>query len=99
MESPDSDEVLIFDAGTGIRELGLNLFKTRKGAMKIHLFLTHFHWDHVLGLPFFGPAYNPANELTIYASKFVAPILPSITAVMSHPHFPITMSSSFLVVP
>jgi len=91
VETPASDEVLIFDAGTGIRELGSNLLSTRKGPLKIHLLLTHFHWDHVLGLPFFAPAYNPGNELTIYATNFVAPLEPSITAVMSYPHFPVVM--------
>jgi phosphoribosyl 1,2-cyclic phosphodiesterase len=61
------DEVFIFDAGSGIRDLGLDLMagKTRK----VHLFITHPHWDHIQGFPFFTPAYVPKFEITVYGSK------------------------------
>jgi phosphoribosyl 1,2-cyclic phosphodiesterase/CheY-like chemotaxis protein len=55
---------LIFDAGTGIRSLGNELL--RESPLRIALFLTHFHWDHVQGLPFFKPLYVPGNEVTIH---------------------------------
>ena len=43
----DDDHILILDAGTGIRQLGQDLIK-RTGPLKIHLLLTHFHWDHII---------------------------------------------------
>ncbi len=60
------DELLIFDAGTGIRELGAEIMA--KGIRKAHLFITHTHWDHIQGYPFFSPAYLPGFELDIRGS-------------------------------
>jgi phosphoribosyl 1,2-cyclic phosphodiesterase len=91
LEIPDREEILILDAGSGIRNLGLHLAKSRPGPLDIHLFMTHFHWDHVLGLPFFGPAYDPRNSMTIYSSSFSAPLRPALAGVMCHPHFPATL--------
>jgi phosphoribosyl 1,2-cyclic phosphodiesterase len=62
-------EVLIFDAGTGIRELGLSLIQEAKGApLTLHLFISHTHWDHIQGFPFFVPAYLPTTTLHVYGS-------------------------------
>ncbi len=62
----DTDkEILIFDAGTGIVKLGNDLSEMQK-PLNIHLFMTHSHWDHVQGFPFFAPAYDPKNTITIY---------------------------------
>lgn len=58
-------EEYIFDAGSGIRQLGLDLMK--KGVKKAKLFVTHDHWDHIQGFPFFVPAYVPGNEIDIYS--------------------------------
>lgn len=57
------DRVLILDAGTGIRPLGLDLMK-RLERIHIHLLLTHFHWDHLQGIPFFAPLYSEKCECT-----------------------------------
>ena len=62
------DYLIIFDAGSGARELGNHLLKTEK-RVKGHIFLTHFHWDHIQGLPFFAPAYLPGNQITIYGCE------------------------------
>ncbi len=61
------DEHLIFDAGTGIRVLGWDLMNGAfgKGQGKAHLVLSHTHWDHIMGLPFFTPMYVPGNRFTI----------------------------------
>ena len=55
----DNDDILIFDAGTGIRVLGLELMKSDFGKAEgtAHIFFTHSHWDHIQGFPFFPPAY------------------------------------------
>lgn len=60
-----SDDIIIFDAGSGIRELGDHLVKANK-RVKGHIFLTHFHWDHIQGLPFFAPAFSAENQFMIY---------------------------------
>lgn len=62
------DYIIIFDAGSGIRELGNYLLSTNE-RIKGHIFLTHFHWDHIQGLPFFAPAYLPENQFTIYGCE------------------------------
>ena len=64
------DEVLIFDAGTGIRPLGLALmeeFGTRP--FTVHLFISHAHWDHIQGFPFFTPAYAVTVKLNVYGAS------------------------------
>jgi phosphoribosyl 1,2-cyclic phosphodiesterase len=66
--SYDDNKRIIFDAGTGIRELGNYLSKTQKKTMS-HIFLTHFHWDHIQGLPFFAPAFSADNRITIYGCE------------------------------
>ncbi|NJD20092.1 MAG: MBL fold metallo-hydrolase, partial [Gemmatimonadetes bacterium] len=58
---------VIFDAGSGIRQLGLDLLS--RGGIYQHIFLTHFHWDHIQGFPFFPPLYRPANDLKIIGPK------------------------------
>jgi ribonuclease BN (tRNA processing enzyme) len=89
---PDQAAV-IFDAGTGIRLLGEQLVKQAGGRpLEIHLLFTHFHWDHVLGLPFFLPLYDSRTSLTIYSSPHSAP-LSSVAGVMKYPYFPVEFSS------
>ena len=62
-------EHLIFDAGTGIRELGLDLMKGEfgKGQGRAHIFFSHTHWDHIQGFPFFAPFYIKGNHFTFYS--------------------------------
>jgi phosphoribosyl 1,2-cyclic phosphodiesterase len=87
-------EIAIFDSGTGIRELGDRLVKESQGRpLSIHLFLSHFHWDHIQGLPFFAPLYNPANSITIYSSHCSAPLKAALTGLMSPPYFPVKFES------
>jgi phosphoribosyl 1,2-cyclic phosphodiesterase len=57
---------LILDAGTGIRRLGATLAGVASGA-PMDIFLTHFHWDHVQGLPFFAPLHDPGARVRIFA--------------------------------
>ncbi|MDI6853796.1 MAG: MBL fold metallo-hydrolase [Deltaproteobacteria bacterium] len=60
----DSGRRIIIDAGTGIRVLGEHL-KTSTATVRMHLLLTHNHWDHLLGLPFFDPIYREDTEILI----------------------------------
>ena len=58
---------LIFDAGSGIRPLGADLVE--KGPNTIHIFLTHFHWDHIQGFPFFAPIYDPEDSIKVIGPR------------------------------
>ena len=65
---------LIVDAGTGLRELGNRLMREQRngGASHYHILLSHVHWDHIQGLPFFGPAYTEGTKISIYALRSAA---------------------------
>ncbi len=61
-------ETLIIDAGSGIRELGIELMKgpCGEGRGRLHILITHPHWDHIHGFPMFKPAFVPGNQIWIY---------------------------------
>lgn len=81
-------ERIIFDAGTGIRDLGAEIAASR-GSSRCNIFFSHFHWDHLQGLPFFAPAFNPSTEITFYSPE---PGLKEILGgQMRPPYFPVTM--------
>ncbi len=63
-----SDRLIIIDAGSGIRELGnfILAHDLPKGPLQLELFLSHTHWDHIMGFPFFGPIYVPDTHLKVY---------------------------------
>jgi len=63
----DSNRIAIIDAGTGLRNLGRDLRAIGHQQEQIFIGFTHFHWDHIQGFPFFGPAYNPQQRITILA--------------------------------
>ncbi len=60
----DNDELIIFDAGTGIRNLG-DFLISQGESVRAHILITHPHWDHIQGFPFFKPAFISGNEITI----------------------------------
>ncbi len=73
-------ELTILDAGTGIIELGRRWMaeEERGKGGAAHLLLTHTHWDHIQGFPFFVPAYIPGNKLTIMGPGDSAGVLEEI---------------------
>jgi phosphoribosyl 1,2-cyclic phosphodiesterase len=85
------DKLIILDAGTGLRELGVSLEKSRDRTRDFTLLFTHFHWDHLQGIPFFAPAWVKGNRIT-----FASP-MPSLERVlrdqMKPPYFPVTMDA------
>ena len=84
------EQVLIFDAGTGIRDLGQALID-EKTALDTDIFFTHCHLDHIIGLPFFEPLSREGQRLGIWAGnlKPAAGIEQAVRRLMSFPLFPI----------
>jgi phosphoribosyl 1,2-cyclic phosphodiesterase len=87
------DQLIILDAGSGIRELGNLLLKQVKGEpIKGHILISHTHWDHIQGFPFFAPAYLKGNEFTIYGSEGARKRLKDIWAdQMRSEYFPVPL--------
>ncbi len=87
--SKNGGEILV-DAGTGIRrlqpEINLNL---RKRKLRFNIFFTHFHLDHVIGLPFFEPLYWPEAEFNFYSPWPAGKIKSVLSGLMATPYFPV----------
>ena len=83
------DEPIIFDCGSGLRELGIACFNEHPMPQKYHIFFSHFHWDHLLGFPFFDPAYDPTVTLDFYSPK--SELEDVLLGQMRSPYFPVPM--------
>jgi len=86
-------EIIILDSGTGIRQLGAALSSEFNGKpLHLTILITHTHWDHIQGFPFFKPAYNPKNQIQLLgyegAKKGLASVL---SQQMESPYFPIEL--------
>lgn len=80
---------LLFDAGSGLRELARARMASKSGTTEYHLFFTHFHYDHLQGLPFFVPCY--LEGFTVHFYSPVEGFKDILTHQMRHPYFPVTM--------
>jgi phosphoribosyl 1,2-cyclic phosphodiesterase len=86
----DDDQIIIIDAGTGIRRLGNKLLE--EGRFEYNLFFTHSHWDHILGFPFFKPIYLPNTKIFIAGCPFSDKyIKKALNSAMFPPYFPIKL--------
>ncbi|MCK5201959.1 MAG: MBL fold metallo-hydrolase [Spirochaetales bacterium] len=86
----DDDNLIIFDAGSGISRLGNHLLHENDHIRNYHIFFTHFHWDHIQGLPFFSPqVFNP--ECIIHFYSPVPEFKEILSGQMKNPYFPITI--------
>src|SRR3989440_10991495 len=96
LEAPDGTQ-FILDCGTGLRMLG-NRWVAPSGekSQGTHILITHYHWDHIQGVPFFAPLYIEKNEFKFYSfrSKFLGrdSLKQVFEAQMAVPYFPVDMS-------
>ena len=90
-ELTNQKNILVFDAGSGIRELGIFTAKLKPKITTYDIFFSHFHWDHIMGLPFFNPAYDPSVMVNFY-SPFAATET-ALHGQMTSPYFPVHMES------
>ena len=87
-------QLVILDAGTGIRGLGLQLVQHQNGAVKAEILLSHTHWDHIQGLPYFKPFFAPGNRVRIWGSAQGKASLESILHLQMDPAvFPVPLSA------
>jgi phosphoribosyl 1,2-cyclic phosphodiesterase len=85
-----NDEVVVIDGGTGARQLGLSLLQRfNRNANDIHFLMTHFHWDHIQGIPFFAPLYSPANRVVFHSSRPPEEVKDILEGQMTFPYFPV----------
>ena len=85
-----SNQILIFDGGSGIRELGNQLVEEyQQTDLSLNLFLTHFHWDHIQGIPYFKPMFSPTTNLAVHSWTTVEETQQALEGQMKSPYFPV----------
>src|SRR5262245_8717092 len=83
---------LVLDAGTGLRALGNHLVASGRAFEPVTLLLSHYHWDHIQGLPFFVPVYMKDASITIVGGQNgVASVAETLERQMSAPVFPVRL--------
>ena len=89
VEVSDGAGHIILDAGTGLRELGLELARGNVGnaALSETILVSHLHWDHIQGLPFFAPLFMPGARITIASGS--DNIVEALATQQQHPYFPV----------
>lgn len=86
------EELLLFDLGTGVREFG----RQTKGPISGHIFVSHYHYDHLQGLPFFGPMFDPRSRLVIRGPTRNGKTAKDVLGgQMQQPFFPVTAEMVF----
>lgn len=87
-------ETVIVDAGTGMRALGNKLLRDATMPQHYHVLLSHVHWDHIQGLPFFSPAYIAGTRISVYALVTAAEELHQVIGgITRHEFFPLALEA------
>jgi phosphoribosyl 1,2-cyclic phosphodiesterase len=91
----DNGTLIILDCGSGLRALGKSILgEFADRAVQAYIFLTHFHWDHVQGIPFFLPLYRKGNTILFHSPlRRGSELQRTIEGVMGSPYFPVDMSA------
>ncbi len=89
----DSGALLVLDAGTGLRELGVQLAQNGNGTVSLDLFISHLHWDHIQGIPFFRPAYDARTAIRVHAPRHSRPVKDLLGLGMDDPFFPVDLDA------
>lgn len=90
---PRNGSTLILDAGTGIRRLGKSIAAQHpRGGARGYLLITHTHWDHIQGLPYFAPLYTAGNQLQICGLRRDRRLRTILAQQSSDPYFPVPWS-------
>lgn len=91
VEIRSSEDIVILDAGTGLRELGHSLMREfKKKPLNLTLLISHTHWDHIQGLPFFAPIYNPRCRLRVLGCEGARKsLVTALTGQMESTYFPV----------
>jgi CheY-like chemotaxis protein len=90
LEVHQDGDLVIIDAGTGIRALGNSPFFSKH--RMIHLVIGHTHWDHIIGFPFFGPIYNSDQQVTIWSPiGFEKTTKELFTEMLAYAYFPVRL--------
>src|SRR3990172_3866273 len=85
-------QLIILDCGTGARGLGQALLASGEKALKGHILLSHTHWDHIQGFPFFGPIYLPGNDFTVYSARATSkPVQAVFSGQLDYLYFPVSL--------
>ena len=85
--------LLVLDAGTGLRELGLQLSQDPNGPVSLDMFISHLHWDHIQGIPFFRPAYDKRTSMRVRAPHHPRPLKELLGLGMVDPFFPVGLDA------
>jgi phosphoribosyl 1,2-cyclic phosphodiesterase len=88
----DMGEVIVFDSGSGVREMGAVMEQQKPRPEHYHIFYSHFHWDHIQGLPFFNPAYDPSVAVDFYSP--IKNLKTILDGQMAEPYFPVPLNSA-----
>jgi phosphoribosyl 1,2-cyclic phosphodiesterase len=87
-----SGGTLVLDCGTGARALGNHLTASASGPISATILLTHTHWDHIQGFPFFAPLFGPDNHFKVYGPEGAHLSLRDVLAgQMEHDYFPVEL--------
>jgi len=85
-----TNDVFVIDGGTGVRNLGIAMLKEFAGqTLNFRILMTHFHWDHIQGLPFFGPLYAKTNQVTFLSGLTPKTVRETLENKMVGPYFTI----------
>jgi phosphoribosyl 1,2-cyclic phosphodiesterase len=92
-----NEPLVIIDAGTGLRLLGLELQCGERDILEASILFSHFHWDHIQGLPFFRAIYSEYANIKLYSTVRADSLRRILEQQMKDPFFPVSMSTALAI--